>query len=370
MIYRNYGETGKRISVIGFGGMRFKKADSIEKGAEIVRKASELGVNYFDTAPTYCAERSEIIFGEAFRAMPNRFYVATKFMPTIKARARHLRRSLETSLKRMGLEKIDFYHMWCIRTYDDYKNAIKKGGPYKGAVRAKEEGLIGHIAFSAHCDSNDIIKIINDNLFEGVLLGYNVLNYPYREKAMKVAYEKGLGVTIMNPLGGGVIPQNPKIFGFIRENQDETIAQAALRFVVSQKEVTSALTAMTTMEEVVENVKAGETVAEIPPERMEEIKKNLSAGLNGLCTGCKYCEECPADIKISGYMLTYNEKIISNRTDEEMKKEVHYNREWSFLAGSTARATDCTECGRCEQLCTQKLPIIERLKYIAERWEE
>lgn len=59
MIYREYGSTGKKVSVIGFGGMRFGKDE--DYAAEVVRHANKLGINYFDTAPFYCDDRSENI---------------------------------------------------------------------------------------------------------------------------------------------------------------------------------------------------------------------------------------------------------------------------------------------------------------------
>lgn len=76
MIYKkNYGQTGKKVSSIGFGGMRFPNDCSIEEGAMVVRRASQLGINYFDTAPFYCENRSEDMMGEAFRDMPNPFFL-------------------------------------------------------------------------------------------------------------------------------------------------------------------------------------------------------------------------------------------------------------------------------------------------------
>ena len=81
MKYVDYGKTGRRVSVVGFGGMRFdQKGRSDEENAEVVRYACAQGVNYFDTAPGY--GRSEDIFGIAFKDMPGDYWVSTKAMPT------------------------------------------------------------------------------------------------------------------------------------------------------------------------------------------------------------------------------------------------------------------------------------------------
>ncbi len=103
MIYRPYGKTGKHVSVIGMGGMRF--GDDDDYGAEVVRHASIKGINYFDTAPFYNDDRSEDIFGKAFKNMPAPFYVSTKSSINSDKTADEVRCRIENSLERMNLEK-------------------------------------------------------------------------------------------------------------------------------------------------------------------------------------------------------------------------------------------------------------------------
>lgn len=369
MLYKKYGDTGKKVSALGFGGMRFDvKNNTIEENAEIVRKASELGINYFDTAPGYCDDKSEIIFGEAFKDMPNDFYVSTKSMVNKDSSADDVRKRLETSLERMGVEKINFFHMWCILDLDMYQRVIKKGGPYEGAVKLKEEGLIDHIVFSTHANGEEIEKMINDNLFEGVLLGYNASNFAYREKGLKAAYENGLGVVTMNPLGGGFIPDNEDFYSFIKNNPEDTVAQAALKFNMAHKEISVVLSGINNMEELEENVAAVDTLkeGEISEKRIEKMKAHLQEGLDKLCTGCGYCLGCPQDIYIPAYMMAYNETIIKDDKDL-LEKKVNGARNWGPLKSRPeSRAENCIECDLCEEQCTQHLPIIDRLKECAE----
>ena len=112
MLYKEYGKTGKKLSVIGFGGMRFAKQGDdwdLDYCAEMMFEANRLGINYFDTAPLYyCDGRSEEFFGYAFKNMPDRFYVSTK---SGQIDGSELRRELETSLKRMNIPKINFFHI-------------------------------------------------------------------------------------------------------------------------------------------------------------------------------------------------------------------------------------------------------------------
>ena len=81
MIYKEYGKTGKKVSAVGFGGMRFDISKSKEENAELLRYANAKGINYFDTAPNYCKDQSEDIFGIAFKNMSKDFYVSTKGNP-------------------------------------------------------------------------------------------------------------------------------------------------------------------------------------------------------------------------------------------------------------------------------------------------
>lgn len=355
MIYKDYGKTGKKVSVIGFGGMRFVKQDGrydLEKSAEVVRKANELGVNYFDTAPFYCDDNSEFIMGEAFKKMPGQFYVSTK---SSRKKGDELRKELETSLNRLGLQKIDFFHIWCILTLKDFRSRMVKGGAYEAAMKAKDEGLIEHLVFSTHCNGDEIETILKEAAFEGMTIGYNILNFPFRQKGLKAAYDRGLGVATMNPLGGGIIPQKPEYFDFIRNRDDRSVVEAALRFNGSHKEISTVLAGMGTIEEVLENVKAGDGIKELNSEDLNNIGKKINESMDKLCTGCRYCEGCPKDIPISKFLMAYNDSILGTPRDAVNRMKWH----WGV---PLEKAAECTACGLCERKCTQHLPIIQRLK--------
>src|SRR6056297_3016576 len=115
MKYAPYGKTRKTVSAIGFGGMRFDTSRPIEENADLVRYACSKGINYFDTAPGYCGDKSEEIFGEAFKDMPGEFYCSTKAMPVHFDTADKAKEQVKKSLDRLGVDKIDFYHVWCLR---------------------------------------------------------------------------------------------------------------------------------------------------------------------------------------------------------------------------------------------------------------
>ncbi len=366
MIYRPYGKTGKHVSVIGMGGMRFGEDD--DYGAEVVRHASANGINYFDTAPYYNDDRSEDIFGKAFQKMPAPFYVSTKSSINDEKTASEVRERIENSLKRMNLEKINFYHMWCIMDLDQYHRVMAPGGPYEGALKAREEGLIEHLCFSTHCKGEDIQRIIDDDVFEGVLLGYNVINHPFRQQGVEAAKKHQIGVVTMNPLGGGLIPRHQDYFDFIREFDDETVSQAALRFNLAQDGITVALTGMGTKEEVDENIKVIQRPLVVSQGKLEEIRGKVTSFMDQLCTNCQYCRKCPSKIKMNYYMEAYNLYLLMG--EEEMLQQLEWYRKKNDLKEEDLLPGDCTACGICESLCTQKLPIIERLKEIQKMMDQ
>lgn len=358
MEYREYGKTGKKVSAIGFGGMRFGKDE--DYSADVVRRANALGINYFDTAPFYCNDRSEDIFGKAFQKMPEQFYVSTKSSVNSEPTADKVRWRIENSLKRMGLEKINFFHMWCIMDLSQYERVMAPGGPYKGALKAKEEGLIDHLVFSTHCKGADIRKIIEDEVFEGVLLGYNAINHPYRQEGVEAAREHKLGVATMNPLGGGLIPQHGQYFSFLKQWQDETVSQAALRFNASRRGITVTLAGMGTLEEVEENIKTLDHPLTFGTEKLKEIQEKIGKGFDTLCTTCSYCMKCPKKIKISSYLEAYNLMVLDSV--DRMNNHLNWLREKGSLKETDVSPAECIACGACEALCTQKLPIIQRLQ--------
>ncbi len=362
MIYRDYGQTGKKISAIGFGGMRFPEPDDIEKSAELLLYAHEKGINYFDTAPFYSLDKSEDIFGHAFRQMPREsFRVSTKCM---EADGEELRRSLERSLKRLGVEKIDFFNIWSLLTKEQWAER-KKGGALDALLKARDEGLVEHVVFSTHMTREEAESVFEEDVFEGVTLGYNAINFPLREQVVDSAGRHGLGVITMNPLAGGMIPQHAERFDFIRSEDDPNVVSAALRFILSNPAVTCALVGFSSKEEIDQAVAVAENFVPLSAERREALKKQIGEKFDGLCTGCGYCLPCPEGLQIPRLMDVYNVRILQGSDPELIDSRLKYH--WGL---TPADAEGCTACGACEKACTQHLPIIERLKEIADAGKE
>lgn len=357
MIYREYGKTGKKLSAVGFGGMRFKEIDNHQACVEMMVAAAEGGINYFDTAPKYFGTRSEEVFGKGLAELRRRdlpFYTATK---TFAADEAAIRREIEGQLKRMNLEAIDFYHVWCIASLEDWQKR-RRQGVLDALVKLKSEGLIRHICVSSHLIGDEIKELLKEEIFEGVLFGYSAYNFAFRQKAFETIAARDLGCAVMNPLGGGIIPKNPDIFDFIKTDNEETVVEAALHFLFAHEHITTALVGFGDLEQVKEALRAADTYHGIEAREIERLKDALSGSFRDLCTGCQYCDNCPEAIPIPKLMDAYNQKLLHG-TDKAALERL----KWHWIVDPVV-AERCTECGQCEAACTQHLPIISRLAEI------
>lgn len=367
----SYGRTSKQVTIVGFGGLRFDLDKSDEELSYLVEYAYDRGINYFDTAPGYCDERSEAILGIAFRRMLKNnkkdFYVSTKGRPTVFDTADKAIKGVRDSLIKLGVDKIHFYHIWCLRSMDNYDLAMKVDGQYEGLLKCQEEGLIDHIVFSSHQPGNQVQEILDADKFDGVTMGLNILNYNYRRQSAEYAKAKGYGVVAMNPLSGGTIPDNEEKLSFIGK-EGESATRAALRFNLSCPNIDVTLIGFSNEREIDEACEIAANLSTYDDDEYLDIQKQLGDRMEYICTGCGYCKLCPEGINIPGYMLFYNEKVMFEKSDREMVDMIYGLEYWNYTQNEVIRAGACIGCKKCESECTQHLSIVDRLKEISD-WE-
>jgi uncharacterized protein len=367
MIYKEFGETGVKVSALGFGAMRLpmiekegKKYVDEDKAIQIIHRAFELGVNYIDTAPYYCESLSEAAVGKALKGWRDKVYVSTK-NPIENASGDDFRKRLEKSLKNLDVDSIDFYHMWGINWKAYKENIDVPNGPLQAAFRAKEEGLIKHMSFSFHDAPENMLKIIDTGNFETVLCQYNLLDRA-NEASIAHAHEKGLGVVIMGPVGGGRLGAPSPIIQDMLKGKAKSTAEMALRFVLANPNVTVALSGMSTVEMVEENAAVASILGTLTNEELKKVEEMLAENrrLSELyCTGCNYCMPCPSGVNIPHIfrLMNYNRVYgLKDYASDEYSKLLDENNK----IGQAASA--CLECGACESKCPQHLEIINQLK--------
>ena len=371
MIYKPFGNTGISLSSLGFGAMRLPMADDSrvddEKAIPMIHKAFELGVNYIDTAPYYCGKDSERAVGKALKGWRDRVYLSTK-NPATDSIDNKWRKNLENSLEKLDTDWIDFYHFWGINL-NSFHEIIKPGGPLDDARKALDEGLIKHLCFSFHDEPENMKEIIDSGLFTSVLCQYNLLDRS-NEENIAYAKEKGLGVIIMGPVGGGRLGAPSDVVKSLLKKEIKSSAEMALRFVLANPNVNMALSGMGDMHMLEENVKIASIGGQLTEEELAQVNAMLDENkrlMDLYCTGCNYCMPCPQKINIPNLFKLMNYHRVYKLTDyakSEYKKTTvpldERQAEWEKKAGLDA--SHCIECGACEKKCPQKLEIIRQLK--------
>ena len=351
--------------------------EGLERCADILAYAVEQGYNYVDNAFTYANGHSEEICAKLLKRIPReKIYLAAKSNAQSDPTAESVLLRIEQGLKNIGTDYFDFFYMWSILDEKQYNMIMRPGGPYDGALEAKRRGWIRHILFSNHAPVETAQKIMEDGAFDGVLLSYNLLNSRTISPLLKCAEEQNMGVLVMNPLAGGIIAQNSALFSGICQPQDDSVAEAALRFLYAHPQITCVLTGISEKRDIDQGIKAIGQFSE--GEQLEQRIHNTerSVGqISGLCTGCSYCvSECPNQIDIPKFMQAYNMKLFQLPTEMYRRTEpVELERisvlkklvqEFRFFPENPQIL--CAQCGKCMNVCTQHLPIKDRLIEISE----
>ena len=369
MQYRKFGNTGEKISVLGFGGMRLpmKKADGKEEMDKeacfgLLRHAVERGINYFDTAYFYSGGMNEYVMGEALKPYRKDILLSTKCpMGDVKERGDY-RRFLEKQLKKLDTDYIDFYHFHGIGK-KNLEEQILPMNLMEEARKAKEEGLIRHISFSFH-DEPEVMKEIIEKteIMESVLCQYNLLDQK-NAPVMEYARSKGLGVVVMGPVGGGNLVEPTDVFG-----REMSTPELALRFVLSNPSVCCALSGMNTMEMLDENIDTAERLEPMTEQQMESIEEILNRvkQLADLyCTGCNYCMPCPQGINIPTIFRLMNLHKVYQLTNVAKQRYSRVGKD-EYLG---KHPEVCVQCGQCEKKCPQHIQIIRQLEEVRNEFE-
>jgi len=367
--YTEFGKTGIQVSRLGFGCMRFpsrevdgKKVFDEEESIRMMHRAMELGVNYFDTAPGYCEKQSEIIVGKALKGRRDKVYLSTKY-PSEEASGDDLERKLETSLKKLDTDYIDFYHMWGISLKTFVERLDTPDGPMARARKLRDAGVIRHISFSFHDAPENMIEIIRrgEGVFASVLCQYNLLDRA-NEDAIAYAHEQGLGVTIMGPVGGGRLGAPSKVIQDLLPGKVQSSAEMALRFVMNNRNVNIALSGMSSMDMVEENAAVASNMEPLTQEEEARIAASLEENrrlADLYCTGCNYCMPCPKGINIPEIFKIMNYHRVYGLTKFARDNYARIGKEpWLNFQNAAA----CVQCGACEKKCPQHLHIREQLR--------
>ena len=370
MVYRTFGRLGYKVSQLGFGAMRLPTREDgkvdMDKAVELLRRAVELGVNFFDSHHFYHNGESEEALGRALEGVRDKVFIQTKTPMYREATEDERWRWLEDALRKLRTDHIDFYLMHSM-TWERFQKEFE---PFmKLAQKAMDQGMVRHIGFSFHDTPENLYKIIDAGPFDTMTVQYNLINRSL-EEPIAYAAEKGMGVVIMGPVGGGMLAAPSEEIRKLLPGEAKSSAEVALRFVLANPNVTVALSGMSTLRQLEENVAVASQEVVLTEEDYRRIKEVLEEKrrLSELyCTACGYCMPCPNGVDIPANFRLMNLHRIYGLTEYARKQYRRLGERKDKDGNPTpAWAEVCVQCGECESKCPQKIPITKQLQEVAE----
>ncbi len=287
--------------------------------------AARLGISYFDTAPGYFGVKGEEVLGEGLRELKRgvTFFCSTK---TFKSAEKQIRKEIAKQRKRLNVDVIDFYHVWCVLTLESWEQR-KTHGIIQTLESSRRKGSFGTSASRAICTGDEIRSLLDDEVFEGVLFGFSAYNFPLRGPALEAA--RNLGCAVMNPLGGGLIPQNPKAFEYIKTREDQPDRGSGAALVCARADQHGSRHGFGELPEIRQ---AAQAVEDITIERVFAAEsKSSRPDLPGLsrisAPDAATATPCPEGVPIPKFMDAYNHKMLFG-SDEALLRRLR--KHWSL----------------------------------------
>ena len=360
---------GNKISVLGYGCMRFTKKSGkidVEKAEQELMEAYEAGVNYYDTAYVYPG--CEVLLGDFLEknGIRENVNIATKLPHYLIKTKDVMEKLFGEQLERLKTDYIDYYLMHMLTDVKTWER-LKALGIEDWLREKKESGVIRQIGFSYHGNSETFCQLLDAYDWDFCQIQYNYLDEHSQagRTGLRYAASKGIPVIIMEPLRGGRLAnQLPEkaIKLFADYEVQHTPAEWAFRWLWNQPEVTCVLSGMNSLEMVQENVKNADTsrVGELTEKEevlLKQIVDAIQEKMKVGCTGCGYCMPCPKKVDIPGTFSIYNKRFVDGK-----RKAIWEYMQCILLRGDSTSATNCVECGKCEQHCPQHIEIRKELK--------
>src|SRR5512139_97224 len=383
MLYRKLGNTGRDVSVLGFGCMRLPLKQGLEKASDVfdgtkpidedqatamIHPAIEQGVNYFDTAYPYHGGQSEAFLGKALSGYRDRVMVATKSPIWLVQTTADFHRFLDEQLGKLKTHYVDFYLLHSLGRQSWQRT--KDLGALPFLERILKDGRARFAGFSFHDEVKIFKEIVDGYDWAMCQIQYNYFDEHYQagKEGLRYAAAKGLGVVVMEPLRGGKLtgaipPEVQAVWDSAAEKR--TPAEWALRWVWNHPEVSTALSGVSAREQIEENLRIaakGEpnSLTPVELELIDRVTRTYREMVKVDCTGCAYCVPCPNGVDIPLNFSLYNDTFMFKDSDIAYMIYTHFT-------ALEQRASNCAECGECEEHCPQHLEIREELKRVHAR---
>ena len=327
MKYRSLGNTGMKISEVGFGCIPIIRL-SEKEAVTVLHHGLDRGITFYDTANAYADSEKKI--GIAFENCRDKVVLATK---TQRRDAAGMMEHLENSLAMLRTDYIDLFQFHQVAQAHDWQAILAPGGALEGAMKAKEEGKIRHLGITSHSLTMSI-ELMKTGLFSTIMFPFNFIEDAAKDEMIKLAQELNIAFIAMKPFAGGVIDSASLAFKFLRQ-YDDTIVIPGFDTCHGIDEVLAFYDQPHIMTE----------------EDHKEINRYREEIGHQFCRRCEYCQPCPHGVMITPAM---GYAIVAKRMSAATAIK--------FSHKPMDTVPRCVECGACIPRCPYNLPIPTMLK--------
>lgn len=394
MTYRTHPENGDKVSILGYGCMRWPMIKD-ENGKDIIDQettnrlvdyAIEHGVNYFDTAPVYLQGQSETATGIALKRHPREsYFIATKLSNFSNASRENSIEMYRKSFENLQTDYIDYYLLHSISGMDAFQKRYVENGVIDFLLEERKAGRIRNLGFSFHGSAagwDELMTTHEKYHWDFVQIQLNYVDWKHAggrnanaEYLQQELDKRGIPSIIMEPLLGGRLANVPEnIAQRLKErNPEGSIASWAFRFAGTPEGVLTVLSGMTYMEHLQDNLKTYSPLVSLNEEDLKFLEETVVLMQDYPtipCNDCKYCMPCPYGIDIPAILLHYNKcvnegNLATSRADKNYSEArraylVSYDRAVPKLR----QAARCIGCGQCMSHCPQSIDIPKELHKI------
>lgn len=378
MLYRNLGQTGEEVSILGFGCMRFPTIDNEpnqineKETTAMLEYGIDNGINFIDTAYSYhgtdfdSGGMSEPFLGDFLQTgFREKVLLSTKLPSWIVEKKEDMEYFLDQQLERLQTDKIDLYLLHSLKK--DYWANLTSLDVFEFMDTIQNEKKVKYIGFSFHDELDLLLEILDSYDWDVVFTQMNYVDENYQSGINGLQYLSsiGMGNVIMEPLRGGTLVNNipseiTKLWNSSKIKR--SAVEWAFRYLWDIEGVSSVLSGMTSLEQVKENVAIAKnafpnSLTDEERSLIKEVSRTYKERKDIDCTVCSYCMPCPQKVNIPTCFKEYNiAKILGDAKASSMQ--------YFSLLNEENYASSCIECGDCVPMCPQMINIPEELKKV------
>ena len=390
--------SGDKVSLLGFGCMRWPMTDGPEEEKvidqdavnEMVDYALEHGINYFDTSPVYLRGQSEKAAGVALSRHPrSSYFLATKLSNFSDASAEVGKKMYARSFEQLKTDYFDYYLLHAMSGEEDFRKRYVENGLMDFLKEEKAAGRIRNLGFSFHGPKSGFDELIGLHDkgeyhwdFVQIQMNYVDWNHQDDKDETQASYmyaeleKRGIPVVIMEPLLGGQLANVPSEISKQMKARapQKSVASWAFRFCGSYPGVLCILSGMSSMDPLLDNINTFghfRVLSADEKDFLERMAVQMKEYPLVGCTGCQYCMPCPWGIDIPGIFRHYNRAVTEGTYAQSSGQKDYARLKKAYLVSydravaSVRQADHCIGCGECVKHCPQGIKIPGELRRIA-----